>query len=154
MTDVGVSESTHLVTEVGMSEASRLVTDSGMSEAASLPLQYSVKCEPDSRHTSDDLKPHQQDYHHHHHHHQQQQQQCVLDEVPSVIVASSVPSSYAVVTSPSLFSIDHAVLYQRQDGFTAACRNVTPVKCKRSLVTLVLCNELVISQLPNLFGAS
>ena len=143
VTDVGVSESTRMVADVGMSEATQLVTDIGMSEAAPLPLQYPVKCEPDGMDTSDDLKPHQHDYHHHHH--QQQQHRGVLDEVPSVIVAaSSVPSSFAVVTSPSLFSVDDAVLYQRQDGLTAASRNVTPVKCMCSLVTHVLYNELVL----------
>jgi len=145
LTDI-VSDAARLVTDVAMSEATRLVTDVVMSQAAPLPLQYPVKCEPDhvqlKQEASDDLKPHHEHVHYQHHRQQQQPHRGVLDEVPFVVVASNVPSSIAVVTSPSLFSADQTVLYQRHDG--AASRNVTPVKCMSCLVNHALCTELVL----------
>jgi len=56
-------------------------------------------------------------------------------QLPAFIVASSLPSTIAVVTSPCLLQ-DQNVLFQRQDVVSAAGRNITPAKCMNSDLTV------------------
>lgn len=60
---------------------------------------------------------------------QQQQQHDVTDHPLSVVVATGVPSTTAVVTSQSMLLQDPSILFERRDIIAAAARNITPVKC-------------------------
>ena len=110
------------------------MTDACVSSAASvqLPLPYPVKCETghvqlavDSPGVADN---------------QQLQQQAGIDEQSSsVTVPSSLPSTVVVVTTQSLSLQDPSIFYQRYDAIAAAAaanRNVTPVKCTSTVITL------------------
>ena len=121
------------------------MTDAGISSSVSVELQqpqYPVKCETDHVQLSidsPDVTPQEQQQQQ-----QQQQQPAGSDQLPSVSIASNVPSTIAIaVVSPqSLMLQDQNMYYQRCDAITAAAvaaaagRNVTPVKCTSLAITL------------------
>jgi len=107
------------------------VSDAVVSEATSLNLQQHspVKCETEHVLSTDSSDAYDQ---------QQQQQHEALDEARSVILASRVPPTIALVASQSLLSRDQNIFYQTQDAIAAAGRNVTPVKCTSCVIAVQL----------------